>query len=83
MAEMRRPHLDADSIAEAVEDFVTAGQTARTAAHVAHAVNTGVVTPANVAYTQADQTALANAVNSLTAQLNAALDALHTAGLMA
>lgn len=79
MARMRRPHLDSESIAEAVEGFVEG----RTATHVANASTAGVVHPANASYTQADQTALANAVVSLGTQLNAALAALQAAGLMA
>ncbi len=50
---------------------------------VADVVATGVVTPANAAYTQADQTALANAVIELKTQLNALLARVRTHGTIA
>lgn len=80
---MRQVHLDAKSIADAVDEAIVAAGTAAKAAHVAHAVTTGTTTPANAAYTLADQTALANAVLSLASKLNALLDALQASGLMA
>lgn len=53
------------------------------------ASSTGVITPANAAYTQADQTALANAVidavakvNALSTQFNALRTALINANLI-
>lgn len=72
-------HLDGVSIAAAID--AAAGDIE--AAHVAAAVDTGVVHPANSAYTQADQTALAAAVQSLTAQFNALLTSLQNAGVLA
>jgi hypothetical protein len=77
---MRRPHLDSDSIAEAVEDFVAES---KVVPHQAHAVTTGVVNPANVAYTQADQTALAADFIALVTSYNLLLDHLIAAGVMA
>lgn len=79
----RPMHLDGKSIADAIDAAVAAADTGRTAANVAHAADTGVVHPANVAYTQADQTALAAAVQDLTTKLNAVIDALVAADLMA
>lgn len=81
-ARMRRPHLDADSIAEAVEEFVT-GADGVQIPHQAHAVTTGVANPANASYTQADQTALAADFVALVASHNTLLDNLIAAGLMA
>lgn len=52
-------------------------------AAVANVAATGVVTPANAAYTQADQTALANAVVELRDKVNLVLAALRDAGTLA
>jgi hypothetical protein len=54
----------------------------KSASTVANAVTTGVQTPANAAYNQADQTALANAVISVATQLNALLAALRVTGVV-
>jgi hypothetical protein len=50
-------------------------------AAIAAPVTTGVVTPANAAYTAVDQTALANAVLSLASSVNAMRAALTAAGI--
>lgn len=72
-------HLDGVSIAKAIDD--AAGDIE--AATVAAASDTGVVHPANVAYTAADQTALAAAVQDLTTKFNALLTSLKAAGVVA
>lgn len=51
--------------------------------HIADASAANVVTPANDIYTKADQTALADAVLSLTSVVNGILDALEAAGIVA
>lgn len=91
-------HLDGKSIADEINGAITDALGGPfindVAAHVAdstaNAVTTGVITPANAAYTLADQTALADAVLSIDAQIdalrttvNAILAALQDAGLMA
>lgn len=81
----RPMHIDGVSIARAIDAAVEGGPTGAgtgAAANVAHVVATAVVTPANVAYTQADQTALANVVIDTRTKLNAVIDALISAGLM-
>lgn len=79
---MRIPHLDGKSIADAVDEAIT-DATESVVPHQAHAVTTGVVNPANVAYTQADQTALAADFQALVASYNLLLDHLVAAGIMA
>lgn len=81
-AHMRRPHLDADSIAEAVEDYVVGPEGIQIPHHAAVAV-TGVVDPANASYTQADQTALAHQFKALVTDHNLLITQLIAAGLMA
>lgn len=91
-------HMDGVSVAAAIDARVAAALAgpliAAEADNVPDSAETidtsGAVTPANVAYTQADQTALADTVIALGASLdalqdtvNAILAALEAAGIMA
>lgn len=72
-------HLSGPEVEQAIAD----AQLALQAAHVAPVATTGVVHPANVAYTQADQTALSACVLALAAALNGLLTAMTAAGSLA
>jgi len=78
-------HLDGATVAKAIDTAVAAGPSGTgtgAATHVANAAATGVTNPANAAYTLADQTALAAAVQNNTTKINAIIAALIAAGLM-
>lgn len=74
--------MDPSTVADVIDEAV-AGATSGVIAHQAHAVTTGVANPANVAYTQADQTALAADFVALVTSYNLLLDHLISAGIMA
>lgn len=76
-------HLDGATVAKVIDAAVAAGPGGSgAAAHVTNAAATGVINPANAAYTLADQTALAVAVQGNTAKINAIIASLVAAGLM-
>lgn len=95
---MQLVHLDPKSVADAVDAAISdalggpfINDVATNVPDSAETIDTsGVVTPANAAYTQADQTALADVVIALGANLvavqntlNGVIDALVAAGIMA
>lgn len=87
-------HVDGKSIADAIDAAVAAAAAlaapattsvagvVKEAAAVTAPVTTGVQNPANVAYTQADQTALAAALLSVVSKHNALVASLVASGAL-
>lgn len=76
-------HTSGKEIADEIDRVAASIDFTGDVPHHAHVATTGVVDPANVAYTQADQTALAHQFLALVADHNLLIDQLITAGIMA
>lgn len=74
---------EAGAVQDAIDAAVAAAVAALVADNVPDADTSDVVSPADVAYTQADQTALADTVVALGDTVNALIAAMVAAGLMA